>query len=138
MTEGPKTPSLIARSFVGAGLILAASAALSLASPEYLSEAFARRLLGALLGAVVVMYANVVPKALTPLARLRCDPSTEQALRRFSGWALVLGGLGFAAAWLFAPIANARILAILALGSAVLLVAIRYSRVLGHRPGAPQ
>ncbi len=138
MIVGSKNSSNIGRSLVVAGLLLTASAALVLLSPEHLSETLARRLLGALLGAVVVSYANAVPKMLTPLARLRCDPSTEQAVRRFTGWTLVLGGLGYVAAWLFAPLDHASTIAIAALGSAVLLVAIRYSLVIGRRPGAPR
>lgn len=74
----------------------------------------------------------MVPKALTPFARLRCDPEKEQSPRRFTGWALVLGGLGYATAWMFAPIASARLLAIAALGSALLLVVVRYGLVMGH------
>jgi hypothetical protein len=128
----PRIASPVARGLVVAGLIIAASIALALASPEYISTTLARRLLGGLLGMVVVLYANQVPKALTPLARLRCDPVKEQALRRFAGWALLLGGLGYATAWMFAPIASARLFAIAALGSALLLVLLQYGLVMGH------
>jgi hypothetical protein len=74
-----------------------------------------------------------IPKALTPLASLRCDLATEQALRRFAGWALVLGGLGYASAWLVAPIESARYWAIAALGSALLLVVVRYGLIVMRR-----
>jgi hypothetical protein len=130
--KAPRTASPIAHGLVVAGLIIAASIALALASPEYVSDTLARRLLGGLLGVMVVLYANQVPKALTPLARLRCDPAKEQALRRFAGWALLVGGLGYATAWMFAPIASARLFAIAALGSALLLVVVRYGLVMGH------
>lgn len=118
--------SPITRALLGAALILAASAALALASPGLIDEELARRLWGVIMGAVVVIYANAAPKALTPMARMRCDPATEQALRRFSGWAIVLGGLGYAGAWLLAPIESAALLAIAFLGSALLLVVVRY------------
>lgn len=91
----------------------------------------ARRLWGVLLGAVVIVYANAAPKTLPPLARMRCDPAAEQALRRFTGWALVAGGLGYAAAWLFAPLQSARLLAAGSLGGALLLVVLRYGWTLG-------
>ena len=44
---------------------------------------------------VVVVCANAIPKSLTSLARLRGSPAAEQAARRFAGWSLVLGGLGY-------------------------------------------
>lgn len=117
--------SPIIRALVVAALILAASAALGLASPQYIGAELARRLWGAMLGAVVVVYANAAPKVLIPLTRLRCAPSSEQALRRFSGWAIVLGGLGYAAAWLLVPIESAGLVAMGLLGTALLLVIIR-------------
>lgn len=130
-------PSPIARALLVAGVIMAASASLAYASPEYISTALAGRLFGTMLGAVVVFYANVVPKSLIPLARMRCDPATEQALRRFAGQALVLGGLGYAAASLLAPLGMARYLAIAALSSALLAVAIRYRLALGSGGTCP-
>ena len=30
--------------------------------------------------------ARTLPKSLTPLVQMRCDPAAEQALRRFAGW----------------------------------------------------
>jgi hypothetical protein len=60
---------------------------------------------------------------LVPLARLSCDPVREQTLRRFAGRVMVLGGLGYALAYAFAPIAIAPTLAICLLAPAVLIVA---------------
>jgi len=128
MTERPAS-SPLTRSLITAALILVSSAALALASPAYLSADLAQRLFGIMLGAVVVLYANAIPKALIPLARMRCDPATEQGLRRFTGWALVLGGMGYATAWLFAPMTSAWILAIALLGTALLAVLLRYAWV---------
>jgi len=119
--------SPISRSLITAALILVTSAALALASPTYVNADLAQRLFGVMLGAVVVLYANAIPKALIPLARMRCDPATEQGLRRFTGWALVLGGVGYAMAWLFAPMTSAWILAIALLGTALLVVLLRYA-----------
>lgn len=52
---------------------------------------------------MVVAFANVIPKSLTSMARLR-SPANEQATRRFAGRSLVLGGLGYVLAMLFAPL----------------------------------
>ena len=95
----------LGRALAGAAFIVVASALLRWASPEYLDIDMARRLTGVLLGAVVVVYANAIPKSLVALARLRCSPAGEQAARRFAGWSLVLGGLGYMAAALLAPLA---------------------------------
>jgi hypothetical protein len=109
----------LGRALLAAALIIATSAALKWAAPGYLSPEWAQRLTGALLGLVVVVYANVIPKSLTSLVRLRCSPRAEQAARRFAGWSLVLGGLGYVLAMLFAPLAGMHLI-----GAAVLAVAL--------------
>ena len=109
----------LGRALAGAALILAASAALRWATPGYLDEETARRLTGVLLGFVVVVYANAIPKSLVALARLRCSPAQEQAARRFAGWSLVLGGLGYMAAALAAPLETMHLV-----GGAILAVAL--------------
>lgn len=127
------TAAPITRALLAATLILGASAAIALASPAYVSNDLARRLWGVLLGVVVVVYANAAPKTLTPLARMRCEPAAEQALRRFCGRALVVGGLGYAAAWLFAPLESAWTLAVACLAGALLLVVLRWAWTIGTR-----
>jgi hypothetical protein len=81
------------------------------------------RLMGMLMGSVVLVSANAIPKRLVPLARLSCDPAREQAFRRLGGWALVLGGLGYTLAYGLAPISIASTLAICLLAPTVLVVA---------------
>ena len=103
----------------GAAFIIAASALLRWAAPEYLSVEMARRLTGVLLGFVVVVYANALPKSLVALARLHCSPAREQAARRFAGWSLVLGGIGYMAASLLAPLASIHLV-----GGAMLTMAL--------------
>lgn len=119
----------ILRGLLVAGALLGAAAALGRLGPAQLGPGTARRLLGVLLGAVVIGYANAVPKALPSLLRMRCDPAADQALRRFTGWSLVLGGVGYALAWAVAPLAHANLLAAALLGTAVLAVVLRLARV---------
>ncbi len=108
-----------------AGVILAASVAIKLISPGYLSPELAQRLFGVLIGAMVVFYANSVPKALAPYLESRCDPAAGQAIRRFTGWTLALGGLAYLAASVVAPAASATMIAAGFLGLALLLVIAR-------------
>jgi hypothetical protein len=63
------------------------------------------RMMGVLMGLIILVLANAVPKRLVPLARLHCDPVREQALRRFAARMAVLGALGYTLAYAFAPIA---------------------------------
>ena len=110
---------------LGAALILGISGALAWATPAYVSDELARRLVAAMLGAVVVVYANAIPKTLTALARLRCSPEREQAARRFAGWSLVLGGVGYVLAALLAPLASMHLVGGGLLGVALLAAVLR-------------
>lgn len=101
-----KAADSIARALAGATCIIAAAALLRWATPHYMVAAMAQRLTQVVLGAVVVFYANAIPKSMVALARLRCSPAREQAARRFAGWSLVLGGLGYMAAALLAPLSS--------------------------------
>lgn len=122
----PASPTRsILRALLVAALILAAAVALRWLTPEYLSEEMRRRFTQVLIGSLVIFYANAVPKALTSLRTMRCDPAKEQAVRRFSGWALVLGGLAYVLVWLLAPLDIASPLATGLLGLSVLTVIVR-------------
>ena len=119
----------LGRSLLGAALIIAISATLSWLAPSYISTETSHRLLGALLGAVVVFYSNTIPKVLASRARSRCSPAADQAARRFAGWSLVLGGLGYMLAWLLAPIGMASLIAGALLGAGFLLAVLRCLRI---------
>ena len=129
MSTKPWHRTEIGRSLLAASLFIAASTALAMLSPARISETLSHRLFGALAGLVVAVYANAIPKALTPLARMRCNPLGEQELQRFAGWSLVVGGVGYAIAWLVAPIDKAAYIAMGVLGAALLLVIVRYLRM---------
>ena len=97
--------SRLAGSIAGAGLILLVAMlavitqelALVEAAPGELSD----RAWGLIMGSLVAVYANVLPKRSASPARAR--------VLRFAGWALVLGGIGHALIWLFAPLAQANL-----------------------------
>jgi uncharacterized membrane protein len=118
-------PSLV-RPLLGAALIVGLSAALVWLTPATISPELSQRLLGALLGAVVVVYANAIPKAIASLtSKTRRSAAEEQAARRFAGWAMVVGGLAYMLAWLAAPIALARPIGGGLLAVALLLAVLR-------------
>jgi hypothetical protein len=115
-----------------AGLFLALALGLEFLWPEALDRDVARRLLGVAMGAVILVLANKVPKTLTPLARL-CDPALEQSMRRVMGWSVALGGLGYALAWIFAPIELAAGTAMVLLASSLLYVFVWHARLRSRR-----
>lgn len=121
--------SQLARCLLAAAAILGISAALAWLAPAYISTDMSRRLLGALLGAVVVFYSNSIPKVLAARSRMRCSPAEDQAARRFAGWILVFGGFGYMLAWLLAPIDMARVIGGAILGTSVLLAVLRCMRI---------
>ena len=128
------TYSQLCRAVLAALFILGAAAVLAWASPAWLDPEWSRRLAGALLGGVVVVYANAIPKALS--RRMRCaSPGADQAARRFAGWALVLGGIGYMLAWLLAPLGMAGMIGGLALGLAVTCAALGCIRIGARQAG---
>lgn len=119
----------LGRAVLAAALIIGISATLAWLAPAHISTETSHRLLGALLGAVVVAYANAIPKMLTSCMRVRASPAEDQAARRFAGWSLVLGGLGYILAWLLAPIGSANLVAGVLLGVSLLLAVLRCFRI---------
>lgn len=129
----PVSPNPLIRSLFAAALFLGATAALRWLSPAYIDAGLGHRLIGIMMGVLVVVYANAVPKTLIPLAALRCSPAADQAVRRFIGITMVLGGVGFVLAWIVAPIDVAHVYAMAALGTALLLVVLRCGAALSGR-----
>lgn len=97
-----------------------------------------KRAIGVVMGLVLVLYANAVPKTLEPLTAGRCEPSTRQALQRFSGWILVLAGAAYSVAWAVLPLAYARPTAVLAVVAGLLVVVGRFVWIaVGSGPSQP-
>ena len=128
-----KALSPLCHAVLAAAAILGLSALIVWASPAFIDPEWSRRLGGALLGVVVVVYANAVPKAAEK--HLRCSPAAAQAARRLAGWSLVLGGLAYVLAWLLAPLDMAAMIGGLALGTAVTCAALGCIRIGARRAG---
>ncbi len=108
---------------VTAGLILAISlgAKLALALGALHYGDISLRATMAIGGAFLAVRGNAIPKTLTPLAALHCDPSKVQVVQRFAGWIWALAGLAVAIAWLTLPINLAEAMSFLLLPSAILV-----------------
>ena len=113
----------VRRGIATAGLILAISlgAKLSVALGAAHYGDFALRATMAIMGAFLAVTGNAIPKTLTPLASLQCDPAKVQAVQRLAGWIWTLAGLAVAIAWLTLPINVAEAMSYLLLPSAILV-----------------
>jgi len=77
------------------------------------------------MGLVLLYFGNMIPKFIGPKLKANCSNTEANSVRRFSGWALVLGALGYIGAWVFLPISQASNTAHLCVGVAIGLVIIR-------------
>ena len=136
-TQTPKTwRREVGQGLVVAGVLLQAAVIVRSLTPDSLSTEAATRISGALTGMVLIFYANAVPKTLPSWSRMRRDPRGEQALRRLVGWSLTVGGLGYTAAWMAAPIESALALSTSTLGASLMLVILRVASHTRERKGA--
>lgn len=122
---------------VFAGLIMVSSLGLKLATAlgALQDPDLARRAPLVLMGAFFVFSGNAMPKMLTPLSRLRCDPARVQAFQRFTGWTWVLAGLALAVVWVVLPIDQARIATFVLMPSVILIVVSQMLRLRGRPLG---
>jgi len=137
-TIGKPSAEPIARAIAFAALMLMVSFAASLAGALDVADAseLARRGAMVILGVFLASIGNAMPKTLTPLAALQCDPARVQAFQRFAGWTWVLTGLGFAAAWIALPIETARPASVALIVVCMLLIATQLLRLRRTRPRA--
>jgi hypothetical protein len=115
--------SSVRSGIVTAGLILAislgAKLAMALGAVHY--GDIALRATMAIVGGFLAVTGNAIPKTLTPLAALHCDPAKVQAVQRLAGWIWALAGLAIAIAWLTLSINLAEAMSFLLLPSAILI-----------------
>lgn len=121
---------------VTAGLILAISlgAKLAVALGAAHDGDIALRAAMAITGAFLAVTGNAIPKTLTPLAALNCDPAKFQAARRLAGWMWALAGLAVALAWLTLPINLAETMTFLLLPTTIL---VTFGQVVWRRRAKP-
>jgi hypothetical protein len=90
-----------------------------------------------LLGAYLVVFGNALPRSLPPISSMPFDDARIQAFQRATGWTWVLGGLGYAAAWLALPIDAAGPVAMALVGAAMIVTIVRMVRLRRPRRHAP-
>src|SRR5579871_118850 len=109
----------ITQSLVWAGALLAVALGAKIGAYAGWAAAPAseigERVLGDMMGAFVVVLANTIPK--------RAISARGLALLRIGAWALVLGGLGYALAWLSLPLRYADTVALFVMLAGVLTCA---------------
>jgi hypothetical protein len=100
--------------------------ALGLIGPP-LAQAISTRWANVLVGGYLVFKGNRLPKILTPLADAPFEAASFDALRRRTGWIVVLAGFAYTVLWLAAPAAVAEPvgLALIAAGILVPVAIIR-------------
>ena len=123
-SAGSRAAGSIQSGIVFAGLIMLASlvGALATARGALHDADFARRASMVVVGMFFAATGNAMPKMLTPLSRMRCDPARVQAFQRLSGWIWVLAGLGYALAWVVLPLPLADSVSLAVIVSAMLLI----------------
>jgi hypothetical protein len=137
-SSGPRRDSVdaIRTGLVFAASIMAATLAATLAHAlgATADPTLSRRMPMVVIGAYFVFAGNAMPKRLTPLAALRCDPATAQAVQRLTGWTWVLSGLAVAGAWLALPPDLAEPISVAAILGGALVVLAKIASVRWLRP----
>lgn len=130
-----KNPLTIPGALVVAAVILAVAYGLGLAVDRNLVSAIlAERLQHALMGGVLVLVGNFMPKTGNKPSEANCHPPEAHLVKRLSGWALVLAGVGYSLTWLVAPISVAPVLSMVLVGGAVVVMVVSLFIGLRGRP----
>jgi hypothetical protein len=111
--------------FAALMLLVALGSRLAPAFGASSSPDFALRATMAIAGAFLAFTGNTIPKVLTPLASLGCDPARVQAARRFAGWTWVMTGVAVCVAWLALPIVPAQTATYILLPAAMLVTFVQ-------------
>lgn len=109
-----------------AGLLLAFSLTAKLAGTLLdIEPSLIERARNVFSGFILLYFANMMPKMIGPALKGKCSNTAANSVRRFSGWVLALGALGYIGAWIFAPLSQTSNIAHGFVGLAVVLVMLR-------------
>ena len=82
-----------------------------------------------IIGLYLAAIGNALPRSLPPAASMPGNAAQVQAFQRFAGWTWVLGGLGFAAAWLLLPKDMAVPVSVAVVAGALVLIVVQLLRL---------
>lgn len=121
----------ISGSVAWGALIVVVALALSLAQASGVVSGpdLGQRLTMAIIGASLAASGNALPRMLPPVSSLQDDAARVQAFQRRAGWAFVLGGLGFAAAWLVLPLDAALPVSVALMAAALIFTIVQVLRL---------
>ena len=125
-----RIPTAVVFAAVMMGIPLALTLARSYGLVDGSDEA-GRRSSGALIGVLLVMIGNSMPKNLPPLSS-GCDGARQQEFHRLAGWTWVLCGLASAIGWLVLPIDFAQTAAIVLPMTALAATIVHLVRLAGR------
>lgn len=91
-----------------------------------IDETLVERAVGVSMGCLLVVTGNAIPKILTPVERLRCDPAKVQSLERFAGWSFVVTGAFYTLAWFVLEPTRAAFWSVFVTAACVLTVTARF------------
>jgi hypothetical protein len=121
----PPVRSAVVRfmTLMGIAVGLAAAEGLGL-----IDQATQQQAMGLLVGAVILVVGNLLPK-MRPLAASGHQSAEAAAAERLAGWLLVLAGLSYLGLFLLTPLAKARPAASLIGLGALLVIAVSWTRL---------
>lgn len=108
-TIGPEGTLNLRRGLFGAGLIFSGALAVSLVTEMgILNDPESRRAGGVLMGLVLIVSGNLLPKAVRPMVSPDMSASCARKTERRAGAIMVAGGFFYTATWIFAPVEMTR------------------------------
>ena len=113
---------------VGAALLLMVSFGVKfLAANGTIDAETSRRLMQAVIGLILVVSGNSIPKKFDSGCEKKCASSRAQSLRRFAGWTFVIAGLAYSIIWLVVPLPLAGVLSVSIVATSVVLVLVPFA-----------
>lgn len=129
----------IRASLFGASLVIAGALLISLGGQTgWLGDVAGDRLFGVMLGLVLVVTGNFLPKTVRPITQRHCGSVRLARFERRAGWIFVLAGLVHIAIWIFAPADSANPAAMMIVAAALCLIAALWLLTKGGGPAPSQ
>jgi len=127
----------IVSAIILAGLILLGSISASMAKEFGMIDAeLSKRIVGIIIGIVLIVMGNYMPKKLVALGDTNCSHTKSQSIQRFMGWTFVIAGMLYAGVWIVFDLDQAGFVIMLTFPAAIVLIIIArmlFLRVTGAR-----